>query len=73
VLRIAARRPPAALDPGASAGPGAGVIGQAGGLPDGCAQPEPAPLGWPCGGDPRRIVGGEGRLVCWRRLSGVRV
>ena len=25
--------------------PGAGVIGQAVGLPDGCAQPEPAPLG----------------------------
>ena len=35
VLRIAARRPPAALEPGASASPGAGVIGQAGALPDG--------------------------------------
>jgi len=29
--------------------------------------------GWPCGGYPRRIVGGEGRLVCPRPLSGVRV
>src|SRR5262245_8875557 len=43
VLRIAVRRPAAALDPGASAGPGAGVDGQAGGLPvRGRAQPDPA-------------------------------
>ena len=46
VLRIAARRPAAALDPGAFTGPGPGVIGR-GGLHDGgarwgCAQPEPA-------------------------------
>ena len=51
VLRIAARRPAAALDPGAFTGPGPGVIGRAGactmGVRDGCArwvcaQPEPA-------------------------------
>ena len=42
VLRIAARRPAAALDPGASAGPWQAGIGQAGGLPEGCAQPDPA-------------------------------
>jgi len=41
VLRIAARRPAAALDPGASAGPGAGAIGQAGACPMGARSPSP--------------------------------
>src|SRR6478735_11561511 len=43
VLRIAARRPAAALDPGASAGPGQAFAGRPGGLPGGRAQPDPAP------------------------------
>ena len=44
VLRIAARRPSAALDPGASAGPGTGVIGQAKACPMGARSPGPLPL-----------------------------
>jgi len=47
VLRIAARRPAAALDPGAFTGPGPGVIGRAGactmGVRDGGAR-SPSPL-----------------------------
>src|SRR5664279_1819833 len=45
VLRIAARRPPAALDPGASTGPGAGQYRAGQRLPEGCAQPR-SPLLW---------------------------
>jgi len=67
VLRIAARRPAAALDPGASTGPGAGVIGQAVACPMGARSPSPllwVDRVWLSAQDCRR----EGRLVCRRRL-----
>ena len=65
VLRIAARRacgPPLTREP--LPGPGQAFIGQARGLPDGCAQPEPAAFGVDGVTVPAQDRRREGRLVC---------